>query len=290
MRPASARPNSALLYARGRRISPVHTRAACADGRATPASIRADPPCPVARWRRPRRLFTSPIYAADDQARSRPSRVELPAVAPASTYRCSRTTRLIGAIDIYRQEVRPFTDKQIELVRISPTRPSSPSRTRGCSTSCAKDRCEQQTATAEVAKVISSSPGELEPVFEAMLANATRICEAKFGMFAVTRRDPLRRVARYTAPAAIASTAAAASIPSGQASRRAIAPSRSPSMPITTFRPYVDNPIRSSDRRASGAPARIARRADAQGQRADRRDRPSTARRYGRSPTSRSSW
>ena len=48
-----------------------------------------------------------------------------------------KESRLVGAIVIYRQEVRPFTDKQIDLVRTSLRRPSSPSRTRGCSTSCA---------------------------------------------------------------------------------------------------------------------------------------------------------
>ena len=103
--------------------------------------------------------------------------------------RCSRTNELIGAIVIYRQEVRPFTDKQIELVRTSLRRPSSPSRTRGCSTNCASapticQSLEQQTATAEVLKAISGSPGELEPVFHAMLENAVRICEAKFGQSA----------------------------------------------------------------------------------------------------------
>src|SRR5260221_1450676 len=91
-----------------------------------------------------------------------------------------KDNELIGAVVIYRQQVRPFTDKQIELVSnfakqaviaIENTRLLNELR----------ESLAQQTATAEVLRVMSSSPGELEPVFQAILANATRICEAKFG-------------------------------------------------------------------------------------------------------------
>ena len=63
---------------------------------------------------------------------------------------------------------------------------------------------EQHGATSEVLKVISSSPGELEPVFQTMLQNATRLCEAKFGTLYLSEDDGFRAVAFHNAPPAFA--------------------------------------------------------------------------------------
>ena len=116
----------------------------------------------------------------------------------------------IGVIALTRSAVQPFTDKQIELVTtfadqaviaVENTRlfDEVQARTRELS-----EALEQQTATSEVLQVISSSPGELSPVFQAMLENATRICEATFGSMVLYDGDSFHRVAMHNAPPAFA--------------------------------------------------------------------------------------
>ena len=121
-----------------------------------------------------------------------------------------REGRPIGVFNLQRKEVRPFTERQIELVTTFADQAviaienvrlfeEVQARTRELS-----EALEQQTATSEVLQVISSSPGELEPVFQAMLANATRICEAKFGTLWLREGDAFRAVALHNAPPAYA--------------------------------------------------------------------------------------
>ena len=109
-----------------------------------------------------------------------------------------------------RKSVQPFTDKQIELVSTFADQAAiaienvrlfeaEQQRTRELT-----ELLEQQTATSEVLRVISSSPGELEPVFDALLANAVRICGAQFGNLTLFNGGELRLEAMHNAPPALA--------------------------------------------------------------------------------------
>ena len=122
---------------------------------------------------------------------------------------------VIGAFLLNRQEVRPFTDKQIELVQnfaaqaviaIENARLLNELRQRtddlSRRTADLTDALEQQTATSEVLQIISSSPADLEPVFETMLENAVRVCDAKFGGIFRWDGDALHLIATHNMPPA----------------------------------------------------------------------------------------
>ena len=124
-----------------------------------------------------------------------------------------REDSVIGVLLVSRTVVEPFDDKHIELlstfaaqavIAIENARLLNELRQRTTDlterTADLTDALEQQTATSEVLQVISSSPGELEPVFAAMLASATRICEAKFGNLFLREGEAFRAVAWHGEP------------------------------------------------------------------------------------------
>ena len=114
-----------------------------------------------------------------------------------------RDGRAIGAITVGRAEAGLFGDMHVQLlgtfaaqavIAIENTRLLNELR----------ESLQQQTATSEVLQVISSSPGELEPAFKAMLESAVRICEANFGNLFLSEGNAFRIVALQSAPPAFA--------------------------------------------------------------------------------------
>ena len=184
--------------------------------------LRPNPESPVGRMVAPQ----SSVSLADLAAlpgyidRSNPdavAAVELGGVRTSLLVPMLKEDELIGSFTVYRQEVRPFTDKQIALVTslasqaviaIENTRLLNELRQRTTDltkrTADLTEALEQQTATSEVLQVISISPGDLQPVFEAMLEKAVRICDAKFGN--IYRRDGgvFRLIATHNTPRALA--------------------------------------------------------------------------------------
>jgi len=149
------------------------------------------PQLPLARVARTKAVVHIPDLTVDEAYRDRDPRmialVDSGGARSLLIVPMLKERELVGAIALYCRELRPFADKQIELVTsfasqaviaIENTRLLQELRQR---TTDLSEALEQQTATSEVLQIISSSPGELKPVFEAMLENATRICGAKFG-------------------------------------------------------------------------------------------------------------
>ena len=164
----------------------IHSREGHVDLRRNPIlDVRDNPGTPIERLNHTKQVVHIPDLRNHQSYIQRNERiVPLVETGGARTFvivPMLKGDELIGGISMYRQEVRPFTDKQIELVQSFAAQAVIAIENARLLNEL-RESLEQQTATSEVLKVISSSQGDLDPVFQAMLENAVRICDASFGM------------------------------------------------------------------------------------------------------------
>ncbi len=169
-----------------RRVYPMQR----GDETLTARAIRAGTICHVPD------VLSDPLYKSKDAAR-------VSGFGGCLAVPMIRDGQVVGAIFVARKQTGLFADAQVQLLKtfadqaviaIENVRLFNETR----------EALEQQTATADVLKIISSSPGQLEPVFNAMLENAVRICGAKFGILYLSEGDGFRTVAMHEVPRAFA--------------------------------------------------------------------------------------
>ena len=202
-------------------VATHHTPAVFAEARRTTPYFSPGPKNPVRRM-----MTTKSVVHVDDVAATEAYADREPAAVASVELGGTRTlmivpmlkeNELVGACMLARQEVRPFNNKQMELVTnfaaqaviaIENARLLNELRQRTAAlterTADLTEALEQQTATSEVLQVISSSPGNLEPVFATMLENAVRICDASFGNIYSRYGDEFRLAAAHKTPPAFA--------------------------------------------------------------------------------------
>ncbi len=172
------------------------------------SQIRPNPRMPVGRMLATKTtvhvadLAAEPVYTEERDA-TIVAGVELGGIRTFLLVPMLKETELIGVFSLYRQEVRLFTEKQIALVTNFAAQAVIAIENARLLNEL-RQSLQQQTATSEVLQVISRFPGDLQPVFEAVLANATGICDAKFGLLWLTDRGGFRCVALHNVPPAFA--------------------------------------------------------------------------------------
>jgi class 3 adenylate cyclase/putative methionine-R-sulfoxide reductase with GAF domain len=176
-----------------RTIAQFNTPAALLDAFTRRGSFKPAPGIPLDRVMRTKQVIHSADIAAEPVAGLAP---KLGGARSLVAVPMLKDDTLIGAILIYRQEVRPFTDKQIELVKNFATQAVIAIENARLLSEL-RQSLELQTATADVLRVISSSPSDLRPVFDALAENAARLCQG-FDVYVQLREgDLVRYVAHY---------------------------------------------------------------------------------------------